>query len=158
MPMVWLLIAIPSSAVIMGIIMGSLAINSEDGLVTDDYYQQGKEINRSLLRDQKASDYALHAQLYWVDEQTINVRVYANNPLAYDGKEVLLGLRHPTRQGLDKHAKLTALGGGLYKAQIGKALKRGRWKVELSTDVWRLQGRLQWPQQQRLLLRAFGQK
>ena len=42
-PMVWMLIAIPASSVLVGMVMLWLAIASYDGLVVDDYHQQGKK-------------------------------------------------------------------------------------------------------------------
>ncbi len=149
---IWMLISVPGSAVVMGIVMGFLAVNTDDGLVADDYYKQGKEINRSLIRDKKASEYLLHAQLYWTDNQTVNVKLHANDTSAYHGKEIELHLRHPTREGYDARVKLRAMGDGLYEAKVAKKLKQGRWKVEISTGTWRLMGRLQWPEQQRLSL------
>ncbi len=149
---VWMLISVPGSAVIMGVVMIVLAISSSDGLVADDYYKQGKEINRSLIRDKRASEYALHAQLYWIDNQTVNVKFQANDTSIYHNKKIKLHLRHPTREGFDIHVKLKSMGNGLYEAKVAKNLKQGRWKVEISTNIWRLMGRLQWPMQQHLLL------
>ncbi len=152
---VWLLIAVPGSAVMMGVVMGVLAVSSDDGLVADDYYKQGKEINRSLIRDKRASEYALHAQLYWTDNQTLNIKLQANDVSVYRGKKIELHLRHPTREGFDRRIKLKAISDGLYEAKVAKNLKQGRWKVEISTNIWRLTGRLQWPTQQRLLLNSI---
>ena len=47
-PWPWVLIAIPFSAVIMGVVLITLALESEDGLVVDDYYWKGKQINQVL--------------------------------------------------------------------------------------------------------------
>ena len=41
-PLVWMLIAIPFSAVVMGVVMITLAIQSSSGLVVDDYYKKGQ--------------------------------------------------------------------------------------------------------------------
>ena len=49
-PLVWLLISFPLTAVIAGFFTLYLAIISSDGLVVDDYYHRGKEINKSLAR------------------------------------------------------------------------------------------------------------
>jgi hypothetical protein len=62
-PLVWLLVLIPSSAVVMGVFLISLAVLSNDGLVVDDYYRHGLEINRQLARDEAAAAYALAATL-----------------------------------------------------------------------------------------------
>ena len=62
-PFAWLVLGIPVVAVLTGMIMLSLSIRGFDGLVVDDYYKRGKEINRTLERDQAAVDQALSAQL-----------------------------------------------------------------------------------------------
>ena len=47
-PWVWLMIALPASAVVGGIITIYLAVSTSDGLVVDDYYKRGKAINLDL--------------------------------------------------------------------------------------------------------------
>ncbi len=39
--LVWMIIAIPAASVIAGINMIYLAVNTDDGLVVDDYYKEG---------------------------------------------------------------------------------------------------------------------
>ncbi len=68
-PFVWLLIGVPASSVILGIIMITLAIRTDDGLVIDDYYQHGKEINQVLARDEVARERGAQARLIF-DIQT----------------------------------------------------------------------------------------
>ena len=65
---VWLIIFFPLLAVVGGIITFILAINSNDGLVVDDYYKQGLEINRTLERDQNAANYELDADIQFMPE------------------------------------------------------------------------------------------
>ena len=62
-PFVWLVILFPASAVIGGMITISLAISSDDGLVVDDYYKRGLEINRTLERDKAAARHGIQATL-----------------------------------------------------------------------------------------------
>ena len=47
-PLVWMVVAIPAAAVIAGAVMLVLANATWDGLVADDYYERGMQINRSL--------------------------------------------------------------------------------------------------------------
>jgi len=54
-PAVWLLIALPLTAVAAGFFLLGAAIQSDDGLVVDDYYRRGKEINLDLARDRAAA-------------------------------------------------------------------------------------------------------
>ena len=62
-PLVWLVIMIPFAAVVMGAVMLTLAVSTFDGLVTDDYYQKGLQINRSLERDALAASYELTGEV-----------------------------------------------------------------------------------------------
>jgi len=62
-PWVWLIIALPASAVFGGIITIWIAVESDDGLVQDDYYKYGMEINKTLDRDKAAVQYELVANL-----------------------------------------------------------------------------------------------
>jgi hypothetical protein len=73
-PLVWLLIAIPFSAVVMGVVMITLAIQSYSGLVVDDYYKKGKQINRVLARDRFAHELGLAARFSLGDEGKIEIR------------------------------------------------------------------------------------
>ena len=67
--MVWLVIAIPLSAVIVGMIMLTISIQTFDGLVEDDYYKKGKEINQVLARDEFALSNGITAMVT-LDAQT----------------------------------------------------------------------------------------
>ena len=51
----WLVMAPPLASVAAGVAMLTLAISSDDGLVTPDYYRQGIEINQRLTREQAAN-------------------------------------------------------------------------------------------------------
>ncbi len=73
-PLVWMMIAIPFSAVIMGVVMIWLAIDTDDGLVADDYYKQGLEINRVISRDKKAAELGLSAIIEF-DNSTRIIRI-----------------------------------------------------------------------------------
>ena len=44
-PIMWLVIAFPLTAVIVGFVSLALAIRSDDGMVEDDYYKQGMTIH-----------------------------------------------------------------------------------------------------------------
>ena len=46
----WILIAGPATVVVAGFITLWMAVVSDDGLVTDDYYKQGLAINQTLAR------------------------------------------------------------------------------------------------------------
>lgn len=141
-PLVWMIIAIPFSAVVMGVLTLVLAIRSDDGLVADDYYRQGLEINRVLERDKAALRMGLGASVR-IDAAAISLRL--REPRAAQGPDALvLRLAHPTRAGFDHAVKLRRVGRFSYAA-AGVSLPPGRWYVQLEAPGWRLVGRLPVP-------------
>ena len=51
----WLVMAPPLASIIAGIAMVWIAVATNDGLVTPDYYRRGIEINERLTREQAAN-------------------------------------------------------------------------------------------------------
>ena len=142
-PWVWLLIALPASAVIAGIITFYLAIVSSDGLVEDDYYKRGKTINLALARDQLAVQKGLQAVL-GINSQTGQVSVRLESPDHGYPEHVRLLLLHPTRAGRDQRIRLEHEGKGVYAGKA-KPVEPANWHVQLETDNWRLSGRVHLP-------------
>lgn len=150
-PLVWLVVLIPLSAVLMGVVTIVLSIASFDGLVADDYYRRGLEINRTLARDDAAANLALSARLE-LDPAlgTIALELAGNEhfapPPALD-----LRLFHATRSGFDRHVVLRASGASRHYRGDGLALAPGHWYVQLDADEWRLTGSLDAPRERRVL-------
>ena len=139
-PFVWLLIGIPATSVILGAAMFVLAVLSDDGLVVDDYYQQGKHINQTLARDDKARDYRLYARL--VFDTATGVLSADLSGEKIDGiEELACSLIHPTRSGYDQTLKLKRGPDGRLHGDF-TPLRQERWIVQLETSDWRLVGRL----------------
>jgi uncharacterized protein len=150
-PLVWMLIAIPGSAVIMGIVLITLALQSETGLVVDDYYKQGKEINRVLRRDIKAAQLRLVANLIF-DHKTGMVKISLDSKLyQYSGEAIFLKILNATRAGLDQSIELTPIGNHHFLNHT-IPLKNGKWYVQLGTDDWRLTGSILVPSATQLTL------
>ena len=110
-PWVWLLIALPMSAVIGGMITIYLAVTSSDGLVVDDYYKRGKTINLELARDRAAAHYQLSA-LFQIDSQGGQITVTLDSRDHLQPRHIRLLLLHPTRAGNDQVVLLVAGRGG----------------------------------------------
>ena len=135
----WILMAGPAIVVVAGFITLWLAIQSDDGLVTDDYYKQGMTINQSLHRDHMASDLGLHAD---VMKSGLGIRLL----LAAEGDVKLpdvitLKLAHPTQAGRDQLVKMALEGQGFYSGNLVADIS-GRWLVSIEDPLgkWRLQG------------------
>jgi hypothetical protein len=121
-PMVWLVVGIPGIAVLMGAVMLTLAVTTYDGLVADDYYKRGLQINRSMERDTMAERHGLASV---EPPEIVNLRLF-----------------HATRPGLDLHVVLRRIESGRYLASRPD-LAPGRWYVQLDADEWRLKGELE---------------
>jgi hypothetical protein len=148
-PWVWLLIALPLTAVIGGMITLYLAISTSDGLVVDDYYERGKAINLDLARDDAAARYKLTASLVLYHGSAVQLQLSAINGAWPE--TISLSLLHPTRAGYDQVVQLQHAGAGMYHGKID-ALGNGHWYVQLEADDWRLSGSLQVPQATPLIL------
>lgn len=143
-PYVWMVLTIPALAVLGGIAMITIAIVSDDGLVVDDYYQRGKQINRVLERDRVAATLQLHAELAIDAQHAVRVKLQSavNAPLP---KRVDLNLAFATRAGLDQVIVLERTAYGHYAGELSRALIDGRWYAQLQTERWRLVGALRSP-------------
>lgn len=134
----WFLIAIPATAVVAGVITLWLAIQSWDGLVVDDYYQQGKTIEKTIARSERARDMGLAADLR-IRAEELRVQLAANpgTPLP---PTVVATISHPTRGGQDQ-VVLLKLKDGVFAGSL-QPLSTGRWLIQLEDESrsWRLNG------------------
>jgi len=143
-PFVWLLIAFPLTAVIAGFITLGLAIQSDDGLVEDDYYKQGMAINRVLERDRAAASLGL-AGTVELDATHHELRVRLTSHKAHALPDTIqIRLMHATRGGFDRALVLPRQIDATYRAPLPK-FAPGPWDVQLTAQDWRLVGSLTVP-------------
>jgi len=138
-PLVWMLIGLPLSAVIGSMITIYFAVTTEDGLVADDYYQKGKEINLDLARDRAATAYQLKATItidYASRQLTLQ---FDKGTLQLKPETLQLAFFHATRQGNDFELSLNTSLQGDYYALL-PTLSQGKWHLQLSDANWRLKG------------------
>jgi hypothetical protein len=154
-PIVWLVLAIPFTAVVLGGIMLYLSIISYDGLVVDDYYKEGKEINRVLKRDKAALAHGLRAQVGLSGEQLTLFLVSGDHYTPPPTLEV--NYFYSTRAGLDKTTFVEQVQPGVYQGNIGK-LEQGRWNVQIEADDWRLIGSMRTPEQEKVVIEPAVKK
>ena len=137
-PWVWLMIALPMTAVIASMFTIYLAVSTADGLVVDDYYKRGKAINRDLARDAAALRYQLRAGID-IDLRDNRVRLLLESAGAELPNTVNFSLLHPTQAGYDQVLVLPHGGDGVYTGAIDE-MTRGNWYLQLEADDWRLSG------------------
>jgi uncharacterized protein len=140
----WLLMAGPACSIVGGIVMLTLAIASNDGLVTDDYYREGRAINQTLTRERVAADADLRAHVLFAGDYG-RVRVTFVDPRP-SPSAVRLHLLHPTRAGLDRVALLQPSSAGVFEADIERPVA-GRWRVLLEDEArtWRMSAQMSVP-------------
>ena len=137
----WMLMAGPFIVVLAGLFTAYLAATSNDGLVDDDYYKQGLEVNKISVRDQTALALGLQADLMQsADGKQLRVLLRAKADVVLPGV-LKLRIIHPTRGGADQSVLLRADGGGSYTGKLAAPLA-GRWHLALEDDrqQWRLTG------------------
>ena len=140
-PLVWMMIAIPFSAIIMGVIMMWLAVDTDDGLVADDYYKQGLEINEDISRDRRAAELELNASISF-DNSTRIIRLQFDKGVleSYPAK-LQLNIQHATREDSDIAVMLDHGIGDQYIGHSSENISDGVWYFELADADWKLNAR-----------------
>lgn len=140
-PLAWMVFAIPALAVVGGAVLLVLAFASWDGLVADDYYRRGMQINRSLARDATASRLGLRAAVRFPGADAIEVRL---NDATSAGGGLILHLAHATREGADLRLDMQRTAHGVWRAAL-PPLSPGKWYLEVGNERWRLSAPLWLP-------------
>jgi len=141
---VWMVIFFPALTVVGGVTMLVIATRSFDGLVVDDYYKRGIQINRDLARDRKAQHYGLTGRLT-IDANASLLRVELDAGTRFPAPDaVRIGLFHATRQGFDFQLQMRRTSTLAYTTSL-PALPPGRWNIQVEADDWRLVGSLTAP-------------
>lgn len=134
---VWMIIFFPLLAVIGGIITIILAIESNDGLVVDDYYKEGLEINRTLDRDHSAARHQLSAEIEFVSAlDEVIIHLTANSDFHYPD-QIEVSFLNATRAGMDQQVIMKQTEGQTYRSHLSP-LAIGKWYVHIEHDDWRL--------------------
>lgn len=138
-PWPWILAAGPFIVVIAGIYTAWLAVKSNDGLVTEDYYRKGLAANQTIARSELASKLGLVAGLR-IAGDTLSVRMQAGDKSFNFPPTLAVTISHPTRAGLDQF-RILAGKGDLYSGEI-RLPAAGHWLVLLEDEhkTWRLMG------------------
>lgn len=131
-PLVWMMVFIPFSAIIMGVIMIWLAIDTNDGLVVDDYYKQGLEINRVIERDKKAAELGLSAVVELDNSARVIKMLFDKGRLESYPTSMPLQLQHATRENSDITVVLEHGIGDRYIGHLTQPVSEGVWYFSLA--------------------------
>ena len=156
----WFLISIPFVSITLGGVMLYLALQTNNSMVVDDYYKQGKAINVRIERDRVASLLGIVASVQPSSEGlVVQMRLIppeipeSLKPVAsaaanqFHWPETLeLRWIHITQAERDGKANLIAIGGNRYIAQDASLPAQGKYRVHIQAPndaSWRLISDLQ---------------
>ncbi len=138
----WLLMLMPALAVVGGFITLWLALTSNNALVVDDYYREGKAINQTLARDRQASQLGLSALIERAGDGSGTIRLETSRGAMTPPAALRLRLVHPTDAQADRDVTTVIGPDGRYAIAAGTLPTSGRWTVMLEDagNQWRLVG------------------
>ncbi|HEY8856695.1 MAG TPA: FixH family protein [Rugosibacter sp.] len=144
-PWPWILMSGPFIVVIAALTTAWIAVKTDDGLVTADYYKKGLAINQTLVRSEQASKSGLTAGIRLADHGLF-IRLQATDPAFVLPSLLLVSVLHPTRAGLDQSFQLMRTGDSYRSDRIHLPVA-GHWLVLLEDDkkTWRLLGNIVLP-------------
>jgi hypothetical protein len=135
-PWVWFVIALPAIAVVASFAALGIAIATDDGVVADDYYRRGLEVNQVLRREARARELHLAATAS-IFGASVTVALRGAKEIF---PELRLRLVHPTRSGLDQIVPLRPSKQG-YEGHLAPLNGEPRLVVlEDAGSTWRLAG------------------
>jgi hypothetical protein len=142
----WFIISIPAATVVAAMYTIKLAVDTSDGLVSDDYYKEGLAVNKDLSRQRLAKTFGLSAGLT-LDQDTGELRARLQGKLVSPPGVLVLKLFHPTIKGLDQTHNMLPVGEGVYVTRLN-ALDTANWQVSLTPEnaEWKLSGRARFPE------------
>jgi hypothetical protein len=143
-PWPWILMAGPFIVVVAALITAWIAVKTNDGLVTEDYYKKGLTANLTIAQSEKAAALGIEAALQLTSEQ-ITVRIFAGNQSFIMPGRISVTVSHPTRAGLDQQVILEKQGES-YISKFRLPLS-GHWLVLIEDEAhsWRLLGNVSLP-------------
>lgn len=134
----WLLMLMPALAVVGGLFTAYLALTTNHALVVDEYWREGKAINRSLAKEAHAQALGLQLRLRSA-EGGLQLSVDAHGRPWSSAAPVRVQWIHPTLAGRDRQALAQPQGDGKYLAKGFAWPEDGRWQVmvEDAGGAWR---------------------
>jgi hypothetical protein len=154
-PWPWILAAGPAIVVVAGIYTAWLAVSTNDGLVTEDYYRKGLAAHQTVTRSEQATRLGLVAGVRIVGE-VVSVSLRAGEAAFVPPAAITLTISHPTRAGLDQTRNLQ-LKADSYVGNV-RLPAAGHWLILVEDEArsWRLMGNVVLPASGEVLIGGSG--
>ena len=136
-PFLWLAILLPATSVVGGLTLLYIAIVNADTPVVDEWYKEGRAINRSVEQERLAARLGIRLELAQVGA---GIQARLSSEAGIPMPDTLnVSLRHPTLPERDVTLALEHIEGALYRSD-GTLPHDGRRAatVTASGDHWRL--------------------
>lgn len=141
----WFLIILPGIVVVASLITVFIAFKHADTLVVDNYYKEGRGINKTFAKINTAKSFDIKGSVVIQDDR-IDLLVSSNRIINDD--EILLAFSHPFDNKKDFSIKLKNAGNGLYRADFPKPLE-GKWYLNLqsvsASSPWQINQTVEMP-------------
>lgn len=136
---VWFVIALPATSVLGGIFLVTISVRNADDLVADNWYKEGRGINRSMAAEQQAVSYGIGARFRHHESGT-EAQFHATQATFSWPQRLQLTLRHPTLAARDWQQALVASDTSMGLYRFAGKLPAGRWHVRIGSDdvSWQL--------------------
>ena len=154
----WFLIFLPGSVVIASMVTIFLAVQGADSLVSDDYYKEGKLINKNLSKIEYAKKIGLSGGLSIKDNQLqLNVnlkeknislppvlKIYFIHPASSDKDLSIILIESTDISSTESNIIVGANYTSQKNSELVKKLSQGAWYVRLQPldKTWQLNGKI----------------
>ncbi len=134
----WLLMLMPAIALVGGLYTAFLAYTTNNSLVVDDYYKEGKAINLDIARDRRAVEMGLQAVLA-TEGDGLALRLTGKDGVPMPAA-VSLKIMHATQSERDIAGQLLRGADGVYRLPGVTLPADGHWRLQIddSSRAWRL--------------------
>lgn len=139
----WFLIIVPLSSMIFSLNYAKLAVTTQNDLVIDEYYKEGRGINTRLDKLERALQLGIDTRLT-ITNGAVSIEFIQGAPK--QGDALKLNFYHVTLANKDFTLLLTRDANGIYRSSYDAPIE-GKWRVSLlpQNDEWKLQKTLQLP-------------
>ncbi|WP_126446093.1 FixH family protein [Sulfuricystis multivorans] len=153
-PWPWFLMSGPIIVIIAAFVSAWIAIRSNDGLVSEDYYKQGLAAGETLAKSKLAETLGITVAMR-LEGDRVRVRL-GSRDASVSPTALYLTLSHPTRAGIDQHAILKPLGAE-YVGELNLPAS-GHWLliIEDEAKTWRVMGGVMLPASNDVVIGASG--
>ncbi|KXI29481.1 nitrogen fixation protein FixH [Paraglaciecola hydrolytica] len=128
-----------------------LAFDSEDSIVQDDYYNEGRSINLDLHKVEQARVRNIETYMKF-SADSVQIEVVQGD--VGDGSALILDFFHSTQNFKDFKVTLLKDANGIYRGNIEQAID-GKWRISLHPhdNSWKIQQVVYLPQSKALLFK-----